>query len=197
MIDYLFYIFAFFSLLSSFVVVSVRNGVYSALALIFLFFNVAFIFVLLKAEFLAMLLVIVYVGAVAVLFLFVVMMINVDKLKLEIRSKKLWLFSLLMIVVLFCEILGVIQSGDLTMEHVNKKVSNIDEIGSLLYIDYAIIFQLSGIVLLLAIVASISLTLRKVATDITPKTQDIVLQNVRKVEDCIEVVRVESGKGVS
>mgnify|MGYP001498490934 CR=1 FL=1 len=170
---YLFYFFSFLIVCSSFLVVFSNNPVHSVLFLIFTFFNSAIIFLLMNAEFLAMTLVIVYVGAIAVLFLFVVMMLNVSKQKNE------WLggeknsnhipIGLLISGVIFFELIIVVGGWKYKPEllktfssiGIDLDSTNTHEIGKVLYTDYIHLFQLSGMVLLVAMIGAIVLTFRK------------------------------------
>jgi NADH-quinone oxidoreductase subunit J len=168
--------------------------------LIFCFFNSAGLFVLLGAEFIAMLMVIVYVGAVAVLFLFVVMMLNVDFARLKAGFMRYLPLGIAIAVVMFAELLLVIRQGlsAQTMRvspefPITEGVTNTEALGRILYTDYVLIFQVSGLILLVAMVGAIVLTLR--VRDGVRK-QNISEQLSRKREDCVEVVSVETGKGV-
>ncbi|MDP1854398.1 MAG: NADH-quinone oxidoreductase subunit J, partial [Candidatus Omnitrophota bacterium] len=164
-----FYVFAFVAMASGAMVVVSRNPVYSVLFLILAFFNAAALFVLIGAEFIAMILVIVYVGAVAVLFLFVVMMLDINVVELREGFLKYLPVGALIGVVLFAEILlglGVIGSGSATMAALNKQgaqvlaVDNTRAIGLVLYTQYFYLFQVAGLVLLVAMIGAIVLTLR-------------------------------------
>lgn len=164
-----FYIFSAAMLLSSLMVISSRNPVHSVLFLILAFFNAAGLFVILHAEFLAMILIIVYVGAVAVLFLFVVMMldfrISLDKSNI-LQYMPIGIFVGL---VFISELVIVLVNTKLDLENIQilsnplsnfGGLTNTEAIGSILYTDYVLYFQVSGIILLVAMVGSIVLTLR-------------------------------------
>tara|TARA_Y100000590_G_C15675316_1_gene997776 strand:- start:1153 stop:1710 length:558 start_codon:yes stop_codon:yes gene_type:complete len=150
-------------------VISSKNPVHSVLFLILSFVNAAGIFVLLGAEFLAMILIIVYVGAVAVLFLFVVMMLDINFIKLRKGFLQYLPFGFLLGVVLLTELILIFFSGKLTNTNlVNynsipyfKNIENTKDIGSVLYTDYFYLFQIAGIILLVAMIGSIVLTLRQ------------------------------------
>jgi len=197
-----FYLFSFVTIGSAFMVISARNPVHSVLFLILAFFNAAGLFVLLGAEFLAMILVVVYVGAVAVLFLFVVMMLDVDFA--EMRQGFLQylpvgaLIGLVLMVELIAVLAGTIISADTVATVVTPipplaEQSNIEAIGRLLYTKYIYFFQTAGMVLLVAMIGAIVLTLRHKEG---VKRQDIADQVARTPATSIEVVQVESGKGI-
>ena len=187
-----FYLFSFIITACAVMVISSRNPVHSVLFLILAFFNSGALFVILGAEFLAMMLVIVYVGAVAVLFLFVVMMLNINFSKIKEGFQKYFPIGSLIGFILFIEIILMVFSGDLLVNknnELNDKIPNTHKIGSLLYTEYIYVFQLSGLILLVAMVGAIVLTLRD-----RPgvKKQDIISQNTRKVSDVISIVKKES-----
>ena len=196
----LFYGFAGTLILSALAVVSVRNPVHSVLFLIFSFFNSAGLFVLLGAEFIAMLMVIVYVGAVAVLFLFIVMMLNINFAKLRAGFIRYLPIGLLVAAVMLTELVLVIKystAGQSVLakaaEPMPDAVSNTVSLGMILYTDYAYAFQIAGIILLVAMIGAIVLTSR---TREGVLRQDIGKQISRNREDCMEVVKVQSRKGV-
>jgi NADH-quinone oxidoreductase subunit J len=165
------------------------------LFLILAFFNAAGLFVLLGAEFLAMLLVVVYVGAVAVLFLFVVMMLDINFVELREGFQRYMPLGLGVGGVLLAEILFVFfNSADMpeTVVMVNE-VSNTRALGRILYTDYIYLFQLAGLILLVAMIGAIALTLRKREN---VRRQSIASQTERTRADSIEVVSVPSNTGV-
>ena len=187
-----FYLFSFIITVCAVMVISSRNPVHSVLFLILAFFNSGALFVILGAEFLAMMLVIVYVGAVAVLFLFVVMMLNINFSKIKEGFQKYFPIGSLIGFILFIEIILMVFSGDLLVNknnELNVNIPNTHKIGSLLYTEYIYVFQLSGLILLVAMIGAIVLTLRD-----RPgvKKQDIISQNTRKVSDVISIVKKES-----
>ena len=195
-----FYIFSFVMLLSSLMVISTKNPVHSVLFLILAFLNAAGIFVILHAEFLAMILIIVYVGAVAVLFLFVVMMLDI-KTTIEKSNILQYLpIGLFIGFVFIAELVIVLINTKLELSNMqilsnplNKfaELSNTKAIGSILYTDYILHFQLAGIILLVAMIGSIVLTLRE-RTGV--KRQSVVEQLSRSSK--IDLVDVESNKGI-
>lgn len=190
-----FYLFASITCLSGLMVISSRNPVHSVLFLILAFFNAAGLFVLLGAEFLAMLLVVVYVGAVAVLFLFVVMMLDINFVELREGFQRYMPLGLGVGGVLLAEILFVFfNSADMpeTVLMVNE-VSNTRALGRILYTDYIYLFQLAGLILLVAMIGAIALTLRKREN---VRRQSIASQIERTRADSIEVVSVPSNTGV-
>ncbi|MEP3629929.1 MAG: NADH-quinone oxidoreductase subunit J [Hyphomicrobiales bacterium] len=198
-----FYLFSTILVLSALLVISSRNPVHSVLFLILAFFNAAGLFVLVGAEFLAMLLVIVYVGAVAVLFLFVVMMLDVDFVELKQGFLQYVPLGGLVAVVLAVELVVVlggslfdpnfaIGTGTAPIPDVTE-IGNTKAIGLLLYTRYIYFFQAAGLVLLVAMIGAIVLTLRHKEG---VKRQDIAAQNARTRETAIEVVKVETGKGI-
>ncbi len=190
-----FYLFASITCLAGLMVISSRNPVHSVLFLILAFFNAAGLFVLLGAEFLAMLLVVVYVGAVAVLFLFVVMMLDINFVELREGFQRYMPLGLGVGGVLLAEILFVFfNSADMpeTVVMVNE-VSNTRALGRILYTDYVYLFQLAGLILLVAMIGAIALTLRKREN---VRRQSIASQIERTRADSIEVVSVTSNTGV-
>ena len=197
-----FYVLAAVTLLSGVAVVSARNPVHSVLFLIAAFFSAAGLFVLLGAEFLAMLLIVVYVGAVAVLFLFVVMMLDVDFAELRQGFAQYLPIGGLVAGVLAVEMVLVSASvaaqgaaGKNALPDANAgQVSNTEAIGRVLYTDYIYFFQAAGIVLLIAMIGAITLTLRHKPHI---KRQNIADQVNRPAAKAMEVKSVQTGQGVS
>ena len=188
-----FYLFAGVMLASSVMVVVSRNPVYSVLFLILAFFNAAGLFVLIGAEFLAMLLVVVYVGAVAVLFLFVVMMLDINFAEMRSGFQKYLPLGLIVGGILVFELVLAMYGdafGGKTAPVVSE-ISNTTRLGGVLYTKYAFLFQLAGLILLVAMIGAISLTLRKRAG---VRRQIIAEQNARRPADVLEVIKVPSGK---
>jgi NADH-quinone oxidoreductase subunit J len=197
-----FYVFAFVVMASAAMVVVSRNPVYSVLFLILAFFNAAALFVLIGAEFIAMILVIVYVGAVAVLFLFVVMMLDINLTELREGFLKYLPVGALIGLVLLAEILlglGVIGSTPTSLAALGKAgpqvlaVDNTRAIGRVLYTQYFYLFQVAGLVLLVAMIGAIVLTLR---TRPGVRRQRISEQLYRPKGDAVTVVKVPSRGGV-
>ncbi|MBY0317113.1 MAG: NADH-quinone oxidoreductase subunit J [Reyranella sp.] len=197
-----FYVFAFVVMASAAMVVVSRNPVYSVLFLILAFFNAAALFVLIGAEFIAMILVIVYVGAVAVLFLFVVMMLDINLTELREGFLKYLPVGALIGLVLLAEILlglGVIGSSPTSLGTLAKAgpqvlaVDNTRAIGRVLYTQYFYLFQVAGLVLLVAMIGAIVLTLR---TRPGVRRQRISEQLYRPKGDAVTVVKVPSRGGV-
>ena len=196
-----FYVFSFVAVLSALMVISARNPVHSVLFLILSFVNASGLFVLLGAEFLAMILVVVYVGAVAVLFLFVVMMLDINFIKLREGFLQYLPFGALLGIVLITE-LGILfltksfSENSLTKfveSPVMNDVENTKLIGQVLYTDYFYLFQISGLILLVAMVGSITLTLRDRGQ---VKRQNISQQNYTNANDSIEKKKVKLGEGI-
>lgn len=199
--DALFYVFSTILLGSALTVITARNAVHSVLFLILAFFNAAGLFVLLGAEYVAMLLVIVYVGAVAVLFLFVVMMLNVElRPKASLRPGHLWV-GILVAVILLAELVMVFKgwtSAEIARDNVlfagrADNVGNVKTLGSLLYTHYLYPFQVAGLILLVAMMGAITLCLRLRGGI---RRQNQAAQIARRPDESMEIVSVESGKGV-
>jgi len=195
---FFFYVFSIVTIASGVMVISVRNPVHAVLFLILAFFNAAGLFVLLGAEFLAMILVIVYVGAVAVLFLFVVMMLDVDFSELRSGYTRYTPVAFLIGAILLGELVIVVASFTLAPGAIQPlpadHVTNAEAIGRVLYTKYVYFFQLAGLTLLVAMIGAIVLTLRNREY---AKRQNIGRQVARRRADAIEVVQVETGKGLS
>ena len=196
-----FYVLAAVTLIAGLAVISARNPVHSVLFLITAFFTAAGLFVLLGAEFLAMLLVVVYVGAVAVLFLFVVMMLDVDFSSLREGFARYLPIGALVAGVLAVEMVlvsaAVAQRGAAAGRSLptgTPELSNAEAIGRVLYTDYAYLFQAAGLVLLTAMIGAIVLTLRH-----RPgvRRQRVADQTGRKRADGVAVVSVPTGQGIA
>ncbi len=196
-----FYLFAGFVILGGALTILSRNPVHSVLWLILSFFNAAGLFVLLGAEFLAMVLVIVYVGAVAVLFLFVVMMLDVDFAQLRAGFAKYLPFGLGLAVVILAELLLVLGGGSFGVSvpapahaPVIAGMTNTQALGALIYTRYVFIFQAAGMVLLTSMIGAIVLTHRQ-----RPgvRKQSIAAQNARTPAQATSKVRPVSGEGVT
>ena len=195
-----FYLFSFSAITGGLMTVISRNPVHSVLWLILAFLSSAGLFVLLGAEFLAMLLIIVYVGAVAVLFLFVVMMLDVDFSTLKAEMASYLPLALLIGVVLIMQLsvaFGVWSYADTAPGArealINSTDHNTHAIGMILYDKYFILFQLAGLILLVSMIGAIVLTLRhrKIV-----KRQDILAQIYRDPNDALEVVDIKPGQGL-
>ena len=196
-----FYVFSLVAVLSALMVISARNPVHSVLFLILSFVNASGLFVLLGAEFLAMILVVVYVGAVAVLFLFVVMMLDINFVKLREGFLQYLPFGALLGIVLIIE-LGILFLTKSFSENslskfvespVKNEVENTKLIGQVLYTEYFYLFQISGLILLVAMVGSITLTLRERGQ---VKRQNISQQNFLNANDSIEKKNLKLGEGI-
>ena len=193
-----FYLFAGVMIASAFMVISARNPVHSVLFLILAFVNAAGLFLLLGAEFLGMLLVIVYVGAVAVLFLFVVMMLDVDFAELKQGFLQYLPFGALIGVVVLIEL--VLVTGGFVSAPAGQAatpavadVPNTLALGRVLYTQYFYLFQGAGFILLTAMIGAIVLTLQHKPN---VKRQDIAAQNARTPATAVKMVKVKSGEGL-
>jgi NADH-quinone oxidoreductase subunit J len=197
-----FYLFAFVAVAAAFMVIASRNPVHSVLFLILTFFNAAALFLMTGAEFLAMILLVVYVGAVAVLFLFVVMMLDVDFAQLKRGALQYAPIGALVGIILAAELLIVLGGYTFAPElaaEISRPIPDIADrqntaaLGDVLYTDYVFYFQVAGLVLLVAMIGAIVLTLRHKEG---VKRQDISAQVRRTPETAIEVRKVETGKGL-
>ena len=195
-----FYVLSVIAVISAFAVISARNPVHSVLFLILTFFTSAGLFVLLGAEFLAMLLVVVYVGAVAVLFLFVVMMLDVDFAELKKGFLSYMPLGALIALALMGE-LALVASASMSAQGApialgpveTGGVTNAEAIGQVLYTEYLLAFQMAGLVLFVAMIGAIVLTLRHRAG---VKKQDIAAQVGRKRSEGVELKDIRPGQGL-
>ncbi|MFZ4125889.1 MAG: NADH-quinone oxidoreductase subunit J [Rickettsiales bacterium] len=199
--DIVFYAFSFVLVAAALAVITARNPVHSVFFLIVAFFNAAGLFVLLGAEYIAMTLVIVYVGAVAVLFLFVVMMLNINFEKFRAGFIKHLPLGFGVAALLFIEIGALLYQSLFTQAPVAlaavpipnvAQTTNAEAIGLLLYTHYVSLFQLAGVILLVAMIGAIVLTLRQREG---VRKQRIHTQNTRKKADSIEIVKRQPGQG--
>lgn len=197
-----FYLFAGITLASAVMVVSARNPVHSVMYLILAFFNAAGLFVLMGAEFLAMILVIVYVGAVAVLFLFVVMMLDINVVELRQGFLQYLPIGGLIGLILVVELVLVFGSWAVAPGASSvalhptpppDQITNTDALGRLIYTEYVYLFQAAGMVLLIAMIGAIVLTLRQREG---VRRQRIAVQISRTRGEAVEVRKVQSGSGV-
>ena len=188
-----FYLFAAITIASGLMVITARNPVHAVLFLILAFFNAAGLFVLMGAEFLAMLLVVVYVGAVAVLFLFVVMMLDIDYANMREGFQRHLPLGLIVGGVLLVELLVIFAGPGTTIgvAEVDLTRSNTAQIGDVIYTDYLYLFQLAGMILLVAMIGAITLTMRHREG---VKRQSIALQNARTREETVALVSVENNQ---
>jgi NADH-quinone oxidoreductase subunit J len=199
-----FYLFSLIAIVSAVMVTASKNTVHSVFFLILDFISISCLFIMIGAEFLGMIMLIVYVGAVAVLFLFVVMMLNVA------QQKNQWFASeessghipvgLIISTLIFFELIIVIGGWkykpdlfDLNNSMANLSLSNTHSIGQILYTDYIHVFQISGMILLVAMVGAIVLTFRKREG---VKTQSYLKQISRERSEAVQIVEVETNKGV-
>jgi len=199
--------FYFFSIIAVFAAVMVtvsRNTVYSVFFLILVFISIAILFIMIGAEFLGMIMLIVYVGAVAALFLFVVMMLNITE-QLTKRSSRKGLINNISVgsivgVIIFLELLVVVGGWKykgtfvpLSTINLNLDISNTHALGNIIYTDYIHLFQISGMILLIAMIGAITLTFSKRENI---KRQSYFNQIQREKDSAVSLIEVESGKGV-
>ena len=200
-----FYTFSIIAIVSAIMVTASKNTVHSVFFLILDFISISCLFIMIGAEFLGMIMLIVYVGAVAVLFLFVVMMLNVAQQKNQWfsseESSKHIPVGLIISTLIFVELIIVVGGWkykpdlfDINNSLELSKVSNTHSLGQVLYTDYIHVFQISGMILLVAMIGAIVLTFRK---RVGVKTQSYIKQISRERSDGVSVVKVESNKGVS
>ena len=199
-----FYVFSIIAVISAIMVTVSKNTVHSVFFLILDFISISCLFIMIGAEFLGMIMLIVYVGAVAVLFLFVVMMLNVA------QQKNQWFNSeensghipigLIISTIIFFELIIVIggwkfkpELSDTSTTQISNEISNTHSLGQVLYTDYVHVFQISGMILLIAMIGAIVLTFRQRAG---VKTQSYLKQISRERSEGIEVLEVPSNKGV-
>ena len=193
LVEILFWVFASILKLSALGMITVRNPVHSALLLVLCFFTSAAIWLLIEAEFLAVVLILVYVGAVMVLFLFVVMMLDINVEEVKARVTRYALLGGVVAGAVVFEIVSVVWTRSLGVEVTEGAVaqpasySNTAELGKLLYTEYVYPFELAAILLLIAIVAAISLTMRK-RTGL--KQQNIARQIAARAKDRVRIVKV-------
>jgi len=197
---FFFYVFSIVAVASALMVIASRNPVHSVLFLILTFVNAAGLFLLAGAEFLALILVVVYVGAVAVLFLFVVMMLDVDFAEMRSGFLQYAPVGVLVGIVLLLELLLVAGSFVVSPDIAGSAVVPIDgglentrALGQIIYTRYVYLFQAAGAVLLVAMIGAIVLTLRHKAG---VKRQDPAVQVARKRSETLQVVKVKSGQGL-
>ena len=200
-----FYFFSIIAILSAIMVIVSRNTVHAVFFLILDFISIASLFILIGAEFLGMMMIIVYVGAVAVLFLFVVMLLNVSEQKLSwfrgARKTKHIPIGLAVGAVILLELIVVVGGwkyrdtfSETKFLNFEKDFTNTHAIGNVMYTEYIHLFQISGLILLLSMIGAIVLTYRKREG---VKRQNYFTQVGREREDSIKLVEVESGKGVN
>jgi len=182
---------------AAFMVVAARNPVHSVMYLILTFFSAAGLFILLGAEFLALLLIMVYVGAVAVLFLFVVMMLDVDFVEMKQGFLQYLPIGAVVALILLAEMIlvGAVSfiGSEKTVVVIDTEVSNIRALGNVLYTEYAFFFEAVGLILLVAMIGAIVLTLR---TREGVKRQNIGKQIARTRDEGVRLVDIEPGEGL-
>lgn len=195
-----FYLFAFVTVFSAILVITAKNPVHSVLFLILAFFNAAGLFVLLGAEFVAMILVIVYVGAVAVLFLFVVMMLDISFADLRKGAMQYVPAGMIVGGILLAELVFVFIGWNFSpvaeaarAVPITDQLENTQALGLVLYTKYMFAFQVSGLILLVAMIGAIVLTHRKRPGVRRQKISD---QNNRRPQDVMEITKVTTGSGI-
>ena len=199
-----FYFFSTIAVFAAAMVTVSRNTVYSVFFLILVFISISILFIMIGAEFLGMIMLIVYVGAVAVLFLFVVMMLNITEQLIKPSSRKGLINNIsvgsIIGVIIFLELLVVVGGWKykgtfvpLSAINLNLDISNTHALGNILYTDYIHLFQISGMILLVAMIGAITLTFSKRENI---KRQSYFNQIQREKDSAVSLVEVESGKGV-
>ena len=200
-----FYFFSTIAVFAAIMVTVSRNTVYSVFFLILVFISISILFIMIGAEFLGMIMLIVYVGAVSVLFLFVVMMLNITE-QLTKRSSRRGLINNISVgsivgVIIFLELLVAVGGWkykgtfvSLSDINLNLAISNTHALGNILYTEYIHLFQISGMILLVAMIGAITLTFRRREN---VKRQDYFNQIKRERAEAVSLVEVESGKGVT
>jgi len=197
----LFYAFSLTAIIAGVMVISLKNPVHSVLSLIVAFFAAAWLFIMLGAEFISMLLIIVYAGAVAVLFLFVIMMMDINFAALRQGFTRHLPIGVLVATLFFLELFVMLRLSNFAVKAIplsnapapGTAGSNTMELGKILYTDYFLAFQVAGLVLLVAMIGAIVLTLRHKDG---VRRQRIYGQVSRSVKDSVMVVKVESGRGI-
>jgi len=196
-----FYLFATMCIGAGFMVIAAKNPVHAVLFLILAFFNAAGLFVLLGAEFIAMILIVVYVGAVLVLFLFVVMMLDVDFAELRAGFLKYLPIGTTIGILLLVELIFVVGAWVTAPDMIAqaptppaRDISNTEALGQILYTRYVYLFEAAGLILLVAMIGAIVLTLHHKQG---VRRQSIAAQVGRTREMAVEIVKVESGRGLS
>ena len=199
-ITFFFYLFSLAAIASSVLVITARNPVHSVLFLILCFFNAAGLFLLLGAEFLAMILVVVYVGAVAVLFLFVVMMLDVDFVEMREGMAQYLPIGATIGLILLVEMILLVGTWTIAPDLIANATSpaadgitNTQAIGQILYTKYVFFFQMAGLILLIAMIGAIVLTMRHKPN---VKRQVIADQVARGPATAVEIKNVKSGEGL-
>ena len=201
---FMFYVFAIVCIASAVMVISQKNPVHSVLFLILAFFNAAGLFVLIGAEFLAMVLVVVYVGAVAVLFMFVVMMLNINYVQMREGFLQYLPVGALVGLILLIELIMVVATTTISGSDTDAAttgaantsadtISNTEALGNVLYTEYFYLFQAAAIILLVAIIGAISLTLRSRPGVLRQSVTD---QVARRPQDTVKLKKVKPGTGI-
>ena len=199
-----FYFFSTIAVFAAIMVTVSRNTVYSVFFLILVFISIAILFIMIGAEFLGMIMLIVYVGAVSILFLFVVMMLNITKQLTKPSSRKGLINNIsvgsIVGIIIFCELLVVVGGWKykgtfvpLSATNINSDISNTHSLGNVLYTDYIHLFQISGLILLVAMIGAITLTFTRRKN---VKRQSYFDQIQREKDTAVSLVEVENDKGI-
>ena len=199
--SYFFYFFSIIAVFAAIMVTISRNTVHSVFFLILDFITVSCLFIMIGAEFLGMIMLIVYVGAVAVLFLFVVMMLNVSVPKIKREFSKYRTIGFLVALIILFELIIIIGGGQYNVDTTfsssfltNQDITNTESLGNVLYTDHIYLFQISGMILLVSMIGAIVLTYRKREG---VKRQSYFTQISREKKTSVELIDVERGKGVN
>ena len=190
----LFYIFAALTVIAALLVVTRKNPIHSVLLLVFAFFTSSVLWILLEAEFLALILVLVYVGAVMTLFLFVIMMLNIDHETLVTRGRRLLPLGLVGVALFVALLISVLPAPPTVISEallVPSSVPNTEALGLVLYTDYLAAFELAAVLLLVAIIASITLVHRAPRAS---KRQNSVAQIMTRREERVSLIRMQAEK---
>jgi len=191
--SFIFYMLSIVLIASAIATVTVKQPVTAVLCMILCFFNAAGLFLFLGAEFLSFILLIVYVGAVAVLFLFVVMMLDMKENKKKVFVKKYALSGLTIGFILLMQLFTVSYNWSNIVEKTNTETTNnTHALGAVLYVDYAFLFQIAGLILLTSMIGAIVLTIRKPRSS---KRQNYKDQIYTKREDVVKICKVKTGEG--
>ena len=187
-----FYLFALLAVISALMVVTLNNPVRCVLFLVLAFFATAVLWILAQAEFLALILVLVYVGAVMTLFLFVIMMLNIDEESMKSHFVRYLPFGLIVVALLVSLMIVAITPENFQVSAIateNTKLSNTQSLGMVLYTDYVFAFEIAAVLLLVAIISAITLAHRNIKRS---KTQDIKRQIMTRREDRVELIKMKS-----
>ncbi len=194
-----FYMFAIFIIGSALGVVLLKNPIYSLLLLLFVFFNTAGIFILLKAEFLASILIIIYVGAVAILFLFVIMLINIQNIDKKFYLSKSKVFIVVLVVLVGVELLFLMLSGITSLKIIPQdlkanNIMSIHKFGLMFFDKYYYILIICSLILTVSMIGAVVLSSKD--KEKTNQRQNVYLQNIRDKEDSVYTIKIDKEKGI-